>query len=136
MEQNNYEDQQRIVGYRRPERNRRKKRTLGVTSLLLALAALFALLAFCVYALLSYRAGTLAGSDVQLGRNVVIAATFLSVLAVIPASVSFFLRRQKKGMSIVGLLLSMLVWNHVSRLYWLVSFFRVIFPAKSVTIIS
>ncbi|MGM9554541.1 MAG: LCP family protein [Faecousia sp.] len=108
MEQNNYEDQQ-TVGYRRPERNRRKKRTLGVTSLLLALAALFALLAFCVYALLSYRAGTLAGSDVQLGQNVVIAATFLSVLAVIPASVSFFLRRQKKGMSVAGLLLSMLV---------------------------
>lgn len=108
MEQNNYEDQQ-TVGYRRPERNRRKKRTLGVTSLLLALAALFALLAFCVYALLSYRAGTLAGSDVQLGQNVVIAATFLSVLAVIPASVSFFLRRQKKGMSVAGLLLAMLV---------------------------
>lgn len=112
MEQNKYEEQseaQRTVGYRRPERNRRKKRTLGVTSLLLALAALLAILAFCVYALLSYRSGSLAGSDVQLGRSVVIAATILSVLAVVPASVSFFLRRQKKGMSVVGLLLSMLV---------------------------
>lgn len=108
MDQNKYEEQQ-TMGYRRSGRSRKKKRTLGLTALLLALAALLALLAFCVYALLSYRAGTLAGSDVQLGRSVVIASTIMSVLAVIPALVSFFLRRQKKGMSIAGLLLSMLV---------------------------
>lgn len=108
MESNQYE-QSELQGYRRPTRSRKKKRTLGVTSLLLALAALLVLLVFCIYALMSYRAGTLAGSDVQLGKTMAIVATVLSVLAVIPAFVSFFLRRQKKGMSITGLLLALVV---------------------------
>ena len=109
MEPIKYEEQSETTGYRRPGRSHKKKRTLGLTSLLLALLALLALVGFCIYALMSYRAGTLSGSDVQLGKTMVIAATVLSVLAVIPAFASFVLRKQKKGMSVSGLLLALMV---------------------------
>ena len=53
MEPTQHEENGRPAGYRRPERNRRRKKALGAAALTCALLALALVLAFCVYAYLA-----------------------------------------------------------------------------------
>lgn len=91
------------------EETHKKKRTFGAVSLLLALITLLGLLGFCVYAFFSYRAGTLAGSDVRLALGIATGGIVLSTLSLLTALISLFLHRQRKGMSVAGAILSLLL---------------------------
>lgn len=91
------------------EETHKKKRTFGAVSLLLALITLLGLLGFCVYAFFSYRAGTLAGSDVRLALGIATGGIVLSALSLLTALISLFLHRQRKGMSVAGAILSLLL---------------------------
>ena len=109
MEPTQHEENGRPAGYRRPERSRRRKKTLGAAALTCALLALALVLAFCVYAFFSYRSGTLGGGDVRLGLIGVWAVAALALAGAGMGAAALFLKRQKKGMAIAALATGLVV---------------------------
>lgn len=101
--------QPRPVGYRRPARNRKKRKLLGRFSLGMALLALVLLLAVGAYSVWSLWKGRLNPSDVHLVIPVVIVVMVIAGISVLAALLCFFLRKQKKGTAVVGLILSLLL---------------------------
>ena len=101
--------QDRPQGYRRPPRKRRKRKLLGGFSLLMSLLALLLLIALGVYGVYGLYTKTLAPTDVRLIIPAVITIMVIAGLAILFSLLSFFLRRQKKGMAVAGLLIALLV---------------------------
>lgn len=99
---------ERPVGYRRPQRNRKKKRFLGAIALGLTLASFLLLIAVCASAFIKYRGGTLGGGDIRLLKTAAIISVSAASLAALIAIVTLFLRRQKKGMAVASLILALL----------------------------
>ncbi len=79
------------------------------TALILSVVALCLLAGVGIYALLSFRQGTLGSTLIRLLKVVVVACAGLSVLAVVCAFVAFFSRRQRKGAAIPALILALLL---------------------------
>lgn len=100
------EPAERPAGYRRPEKNR-KKRTLGEASVLVSVLALLALGGYGVYLISRFRAGSLAGADVQRLHRAALAAAALGALSLVLAVVALCLRRQRKGLATFGLALGL-----------------------------
>lgn len=99
----------RPQGYRRPARNRRKKKLLGGFSLGFALLALVLLLAIGFYSVYGLYTKRLSATDVRLAIPAVITVMVIAGLSVLCSLTSFFLRRQKKAMAVTGLILSLLL---------------------------
>ena len=99
----------RPQGYRRPARNRRKKKLLGGFSLGFALLALVLLLGIGFYGAYGLYTKRLSATDVRLAIPAVVTVMVFAGLSVLCALTSFFLRRQKKGMAVTGLILSVLL---------------------------
>lgn len=99
----------RPQGYRRPARNRRKKKILGGFSLAMSLLALFLLLAMGVYGGYSLYNKSISPTDVRLLIPAVITVMVIACISVLASLLCFFLRRQKKGMAITGLVISLLL---------------------------
>ena len=97
----------RPQGYRRPARNRRKKKLLGGLSLGLALLALLLLLGMGFYGAYGLYSKNLSPTDIRLAIPGVITVMVIAGLSVLCALAAFFLRRQKKGMAVSGLILSL-----------------------------
>lgn len=102
-------NQDRPQGYRRPPRNRKRRKALGRFSLFMSLLALLLLIAMGVYGALGLYRGTLSGTDLKLLIPGVILIIVIAGLSVLTALLCFFLRKQKKGTAITGLILSVLV---------------------------
>ena len=102
-------NQDRPQGYRRPPRNRKRRKALGRFSLLMSMLALLLLLAMGVYGVLGWYRGTLSGMEFRLLIPAVILIMVIAGLAALAALLCFFLRKQKKGAAITGLILSILV---------------------------
>lgn len=99
----------RPQGYRRPARNRRKKKLLGGLSLGLALLALLLLLGMGFYGAYGLYSKNFSPTDIRLAIPGVITVMVIAGLSVLCALAAFFLRRQKKGMAVSGLILSLLL---------------------------
>lgn len=102
-------NQDRPQGYRRPPRNRKRRKALGRFSILMSLLALILLLSMGVYGIFGLYRGNLSGSDFRLLIPTVILIMVISGLSILAALLCFFLRKQKKGAAITGLILSILV---------------------------
>lgn len=100
--------EEKPVGYRRPEKNRKKK-TMGRIALILSLLALLILLAAGAYGLIHLLEGTLPGSILTLAEVTVFAATALAVVSLFLAIVTFALKKQRKGAAIIAFLLALVV---------------------------
>lgn len=109
LEQQPENTESRPQGYRRPARNRRKKKILGAFSLLMALLALFMLLAMGIYGGYSLYNKNLSAADLRLAIPAVITVMVIAGLSVFAAVLCFFLRRQKKAMAVAGLVISLLL---------------------------
>ena len=102
------EDEEHIIGYRRKPRRKRRK-TLGVIAFCLAFLTLLTLAAIGAYAFLRFRGNLLSGGDLTLVTVAIIVCTAVAGIALILAVTTLFLRRQRKGFAIAGLLISLVV---------------------------
>ena len=102
------EDEEHFSGYRRNPRRKRRK-TMGVIAVCLAFLTLLALAAVGAYAFLRFRGNLLSGSDLTLFTVVIIACAAVAGVALILAVTTLFLRRQRKGLAVAGLLISLVV---------------------------
>lgn len=101
--------QPRPQGYRRPPRNRKKRKLLGGFSLLMALLALFLLLGVGGYGGYRLYQKSLTPMEIRLAIPAVITVMVIAGLSILAALLCFFLRKQKKGMAVAGLLISLLL---------------------------
>ena len=102
------EDEEHFSGYRRNPRRKRRK-TMGVIAVCLAFLTLLALAAVGAYAFLRFRGNLLSGSDLTLFTVAIIACAAVAGVALILAVTTLFLRRQRKGLAVAGLLISLVV---------------------------
>ena len=102
------QDGQRPVGYQRKPRKKRRK-TMGVISFCLAFLSLLTLAGLGAYAFLRFRGNLLSGGDLTLVTVAIIVCAALAGIALILAVTTLFLRRQRKGLAVAGLLISLVV---------------------------
>ena len=102
------QDGQRPVGYQRKPRKKRRK-TMGVISFCLAFLTLLTLAGLGAYAFLRFRGNLLSGGDLTLVTVAIIFCAAVAGIALILAVTTLFLRRQRKGLAVAGLLISLVV---------------------------
>ena len=102
------QDGQRPVGYQRKPRKKRRK-TMGVISFCLAFLTLLTLAGLGAYAFLRFRGNLLSGGDLTLVTVAIIFCAAVAGVSLILAVATLFLRRQRKGLAIAGLLVSLVV---------------------------
>ncbi len=100
--------QEELKGYQRPPR-KKKRRILGLSAFLSSLLALGILVAFLLNALLAFMDKELDIGDINSTIYAVLASAVLAAIGFLLALTTFFLRRQKKGFAISGLILSLLI---------------------------
>ena len=103
------ETQSAPIGYRRPARRTKKRRLMGFMSFLLSILAILLLAAAFVNLLVAYKGGALTAQDVRFAKISVVASAVLATLGLIFGVVTLFLRRQKKGFAITGMIFSFLM---------------------------
>ena len=102
------QDGQRPVGYQRKPRKKRRK-TMGVIAFCLAFLTLLTLAALGAYAFLRFRGNLFSGGDLTLVTVAIIVCAAVAGIALILAVTTLFLRRQRKGLAVAGLLISLAV---------------------------
>lgn len=114
-------DDERPVGYRRPEKNRKKQsksRVLGLLSLCLSLLGVALLLCLGIYGVSHWTDGTLSGSILIFGKAALLACGILALGALVLALIALFRRRQTKLAAIFSLLLSLLLLAVCVAVFW------------------
>lgn len=86
----------------------KKRRFLGLSSFLLGLLALLCLVPIGIGTLLALKNRSLSIDHIQTMTHAVVASTVLSGAGFLLAVVTFFLRRQKKGFAVSGVIASLL----------------------------
>lgn len=108
----NFPEEEKIVGYRRPEKNRKnrnKRKTMGLLSLCLCLLGFIFLLVLGIYGIVNLAGGSLSSSILSVAKVIIFACAALGALALLIAIVALFLRNQKKGAAITAVVLSLLL---------------------------
>lgn len=100
--------EEKPMGYRRPERAKKKK-TLGRAALILSLLSLLILLAVGAYGLIHLMEGTLPGSILIIAKITVLSASVLAAIAFMLAIATFALRKQKKAAAVIAFLLAVII---------------------------
>ena len=103
-----HQEGQRPVGYQRKPRKKRRK-TMGVIAFCLAFLTLLTLAGLGAYAFLRFRGNLLSGGDLTLVTVAIIVCAAVAGIALILAVTTLFLRRQRKGLAVAGLLISLAV---------------------------
>ena len=104
--------EEEFQGYRpNCKRNPRKRRSgaMGTAALLCSLFSVLLMGAVLLNLYFAYGAKTLVLQDVRIARIGVIAAAVLAVLGLLLGGIALFLRRQKKGLAITGMILSVIM---------------------------
>lgn len=103
------EERRQPAGYRRPPHRARKRRIIGLMSFLFSFLAVILTAAALANLLLAYKAGTLGVRDIKFAQISVIGTAVLAGLGLLLGLITLFLRRQKKGFAITGIVISLLM---------------------------
>lgn len=104
--------EEKPVGYRRPEKNRRnkgKRKVMGLLALCLSLIGFVGILGFGLYAVLMLVNGGLPSSFLTAATAVVMICGGIAVISLVLAIAVLFLRKQRKGAAVVAIILSLIL---------------------------
>lgn len=106
------EDAAPIVGYRRPQTEKgkkKKKKYLGAVSLLFALISWLGLAGVAIYGVVSLLESSLSPAILSIAKFALLICGILAIVALLMGTVALILRHQKKGAAIAAVVLALLV---------------------------
>ncbi len=107
-----FPEEEKVVGYRRPEKNRKnrnKRKTMGLLSLCLCLLGFILLLVLGIYGIVNLAGGSLPSTILSAAKVIIFACVALGALALLIAVTALFLRNQKKGAAVTAIVISLLL---------------------------